>query len=163
LNSTITTLFHGYLVFIQEALMILKRVFGATVIGAMALVWSGASIADEYRTDDFLGLDLSRAVLSPEPLGPPASFTPGPLDVTVDREINRVHVDAEPAAAPKVVVRSAGAAHPRVNQTRHVTQPRLLARTKFAHHHGNSLDAQALDTRIQVWPCKSGGICDWKR
>jgi len=24
-------------------------------------------------------------------------------------------------------------------------------------------DAQALDTRIQVWPCRSGGICNWKR
>jgi hypothetical protein len=156
-------LFHGYLVFIQEALMILKRVFGAAAIGAMALVWSGPSIADEYRADDFLGLDLSRAVLSPKPLGPAASFTPGPLDVTVDRESNRVHVDTRPAATPKVVIRSARAARPRADQMRHVTQPRLLARTKFAHHHGNPLDAQALDARIQVWPCKSGGICNWKR
>lgn len=137
--------------------MILKRVFGAAAIGAMALVWSGPSIADEYRANDFLGLDLSSAVLSPKPLGPAASFTPGPLDVTVDRENNRVHVDAEPAATPKVVVRSARAAHPRA------TPPRLLARTKFAHHHGDPLDAQALDARIQVWPCKSGGICNWKR
>jgi hypothetical protein len=166
-------LFHGYLVFIQEALMILKRVLGATAVGVMALVWSGPSLADDYRADDFLGLDLSRAVLSPKPLGPAASFTPGPLDVTVDRENNRVHVGAEPAATPKVVVRSARAAHPRADQIRHVTQPRLLARTKFAHHHGNSLDAQAfdaqafdaqaLDARIQVWPCKSGGICNWRR
>jgi hypothetical protein len=168
LNRAITTLFHGYLVFIQEALMILKRVFGATAIGVMALVWSGLSIADEYRANDFLGLDLSSAVLSPKPLGPPASFTPGPLDVTVDRENNRVHVDAEPAATPKVVVRSARAAHPRADQMRHVTQPRLLAQTKFAHHHGNPLDAQAfdakaLDARIQVWPCNSGGICNWRR
>jgi hypothetical protein len=150
--------------FIQEALMILKRVFAAAAIGAMALVWSGASIADEYRADDFLGLDLSTAVLSPKPLGPAASFTPGPLDVTVDRENNRVHVDARPpAATPKVVVRSARAAHPRADQMRHVTQPRLLARTKLAHHHGNPLDAQAFDTRVQVWPCKSGGICNWRQ
>jgi len=33
----------------------------------------------------------------------------------------------------------------------------------LARRHGNPLDAQAFDTRIQVWPCKSGGICDWKR
>jgi hypothetical protein len=116
----------------------------------------------------FPGPRSLQSVLSPKPLGPPASFTPGPLDVTVDRENNRVHVDAEPAATPKVVVRSARAAHPRADQMRHVTQPRLLARTKFAHHHGNPLDAQAfdakaLDARIQVWPCKSGGICNWRR
>jgi hypothetical protein len=24
-------------------------------------------------------------------------------------------------------------------------------------------DAEAFDTRVQVWPCKSGGICDWQR
>jgi len=34
---------------------------------------------------------------------------------------------------------------------------------KLARRHGNPLDAQALDTRIQTWPCKSGGICDWKQ
>ena len=27
---------------------------------------------------------------------------------------------------------------------------------------GNPLDAQARDTRIQTWPCKSGGICGWQ-
>jgi len=34
---------------------------------------------------------------------------------------------------------------------------------KLARLHGNPLDAQAFDTRIQVWPCRSGGICNWKR
>jgi hypothetical protein len=37
------------------------------------------------------------------------------------------------------------------------------ARTRLAHRHRNPLDAQAMDTRIQKWPCRSGGgICDWK-
>ena len=48
----------------------------------------------------------------------------------------------------------------------HVTSAadsRLLARTKFAGHPGNPLDAHASDPRIQVWPCRSGGICNWKR
>ena len=42
-------------------------------------------------------------------------------------------------------------------------KPRGAARTKFARRHGNPLDAEARDTRIQVWPCKSGGICDWQK
>jgi hypothetical protein len=42
-------------------------------------------------------------------------------------------------------------------------KPRVAARTKLVRRHGNPLDAQAFDTRIQVWPCKSGGICNWKR
>jgi hypothetical protein len=42
-------------------------------------------------------------------------------------------------------------------------KPRPAARTKLARRHGNPLDAQAFDTRIQVWPCRSGGICNWKR
>jgi len=27
----------------------------------------------------------------------------------------------------------------------------------------SSLDAEAFDMRIQVWPCKSGSICNWQR
>jgi hypothetical protein len=33
----------------------------------------------------------------------------------------------------------------------------------LAHRHRNPLDAQAMDTRIQVWPCKSGALCKWKQ
>jgi hypothetical protein len=163
----------------------------ATMVASSA-VWAGdeqrgASYqADQYLADEFLGLDLSKAALSPRPLGPAASFTPGPLDVTVDRESNRAHAEAEtmvPAAVvapkpvvpkavvpktvvPKTVVRSAQAVHPGaapVRQVRQATPPRLLARTKFAGHPGNPLDAHASDPRIQVWPCRSGGICNWKR
>jgi hypothetical protein len=42
-------------------------------------------------------------------------------------------------------------------------KPRGAVRTKLARRHGNPLDAQAFDTRIQAWPCKSGGICNWTR
>ncbi|MEO7384615.1 MAG: hypothetical protein ABIU18_06750, partial [Novosphingobium sp.] len=41
-------------------------------------------------------------------------------------------------------------------------KPRGAARTQLARRHGNPLDAQASDTRVQVWPCKSGAICNWK-
>jgi len=124
---------------------------------ATALVCSGLAVADEYRPEEFLGLDLSTAVLSPKPLGPAVSFTPGPLDVTVDPQSNRAQAIAEPKAEPKVV------APPRVRVAQARAEPRLVARTKIARRHRNPLDAEAFDARIQVWPCKSGGICNWKR
>jgi hypothetical protein len=171
---------------IQEALMILRNSFAAAAIAATLAGSSAVHAADQsrageiqadrYQADEFLGLDLSRAVLSPKPLGPPATFMPGPLDMTVDRESHRAHADAEPTPAPNAAVpntappsaalHGAHAHHPHAAPARHLRQaapPRLMARTKFAHHHNDPLEAQASDSRIQVWPCKSGGICNWKR
>ena len=159
--------------------MVLKNAF-ITLGCAIVLVWSGLSVADEYRPHEFLGLDLSTAVLSPKPLGPPAGFAPGPLDVTVDRGSNTVHAIAEPAAESKTELKSdfkTEKANPKVapkaalktiapaTRVAHLraAPPRLVARTKLALHHHNPLDAQAFDARIQVWPCKTGGICNWKR
>jgi hypothetical protein len=164
--------------------MVLKNAF-ITLGCATVLACSGLSVADEYRPHEFLGLDLSTAVLSPKPLGPPSGFTPGPLDVTVDRGSNTVHAIAQPAAepktelksefktvkatpkvAPKVALKTALktiAPGTRVARLRAAPPPRLVARTKLAHHQRNPLDAQAFDARIQVWPCRSGGICNWKR
>jgi hypothetical protein len=135
--------------------MVLKNILIASFC-ATALVGSSLVVADEYAPDEFLGLDLSTAVLSPKPLGPAASFAPGPLDVAVDAKSNRAQVIAEPKAEPKVVGKRTRVVHARA-------EPRLVARTRIARHHRNPLDAQAFDTRIQVWPCKSGGICNWKR
>jgi len=155
--------------------MVLKNAF-ITLGCAIVLVWSGLSVADEYRPHEFLGLDLSIAVLSPKPLGPPAGFAPGPLDVTVDRGSNTVHAIAEPVAEPKSEIKSqfktpkvasktalkSTAPATRVAHLR-AAPPRLVAQTKLARHQRNLLDAQAFDARIQVWPCKTGGICNWKR
>src|ERR1700730_17351121 len=143
--------------------MVLKDVFIATTC-ALLLGWSGVSMADEYRPDQFLGLDLSTAVLSPNPLGPPAEFEPLPVEARGDREIDGPQVRAEPTAEPRLHMQSRRIAHlpdqkPRV----HAEERRGAARTKLAHRHANPLDAQAFDARVQVWPCKSGGICNWKR
>jgi hypothetical protein len=128
------------------------------------LTWSGASIADEYRADEFLGLDLSKAVLSPKPLGPASEFAPVAVEAKSDRNSEawwaRHELKTEPRTVAVQKVRAASvriAAHPRGEMAHGA------ARTRLARHHGNPLDAQAFDTRIQVWPCKSGGICDWKR
>jgi hypothetical protein len=150
--------------------MVLKNLFVAAICATL-LVWSGLSMADEYRPDEFLGLDLSKVVLSPKPLGPSAQFVPGPLDVKVDRGSEAAQAGAEPKAEPTVAIREPKVVirEPKVaiHETRVVharaEKPRGAARTKLARRHGNPLDAQAFDTRIQTWPCKSGGICDWKR
>jgi hypothetical protein len=83
--------------------MVLNRVCFAA-FGVMILAWSGPSAAQQYRPNEFLNLDLSRAVLSPTPLGPVASFSPGPLDVTVDRGKDAAPASAELVVDPKTVV-----------------------------------------------------------
>lgn len=121
------------------------------------LAWGTAAVADEYRAGEFLSLDLSKAVLSPKPLGPAASFTPVPVQARADRPSPASQARVEPKAEPRIA-----ASRPATAQAR-AEKPRGAARTKLARRHGNPLDAQALDTRVQVWPCKSGGICSWRR
>jgi hypothetical protein len=143
--------------------MVLKNVLTAAACSVL-LVMSGLALADEYRPDEFLSLDLSTAVLSPKRLGPPTEFAPVPVEANADRGEGaqaRVEPKAEPKIAesrpaPHIVVRNTRVAHVRSEH------PRGAARTRLAHRHGNPLDAQAFDTRIQVWPCRSGGICNWK-
>jgi hypothetical protein len=149
--------------------MVLKNIFAALICAAL-LAWSGLSAANEYRPDQYLGLDLPSALLSPKPLGPSARFVPGPLDVNVDQGSAaaqaRAEPNAEPKAEPKIVMRPARVVRARVEKPvvhARAEKPRAVAPAKLARRHTNPLDAQAFDTRIQVWPCRSGGICDWKR
>ncbi|WP_439357690.1 hypothetical protein [Bradyrhizobium sp. DASA03007] len=139
--------------------MVLKSVPFAI---AVALVLGGAGIAraDDYKPDEYLGLDLSKAVLSPKRLGPETKFAPVALEA---RGGNEAQARAEPIDVPrKVAAERVHVAEPKVGHARSA-QPRGAARTKLSRRHGNPLDAQARDTRIQTWPCRSGGICNWKR
>jgi hypothetical protein len=129
--------------------MALKSVFAA--VCCAAILAAGSSSADEYRPDEFLTLDLSKAALSPKPLGPPQQFEPMRNEAKTDPQRNAARVDAAPKVAKTKIV------HARAEK------PRAPAQTKVARRHTNPLDAQAFDTRIQVWPCKSGGICNWQR
>ena len=126
-----------------------KHLF-AVVLGAALLGSSGLSAADEYRPGEFLTLDLSRAVLSPKLLGPETQFAPVRIEARAD-------ATRPSARAARVSSGKAHTAHQRAEK------PRGTARTRLTRRGGNPLDAQAADTRIQVWPCKSGGICGWKR
>jgi hypothetical protein len=112
-----------------------------------------AAFADEYRAGELLNLDLSKAVLSPKRLGPPTEFAP----VAVEAHTDAKRVVAEPKADHQRMVRTT-----RVTQAR-AEKLRTPARAKLARRHSNPLDAQAMDMRIQTWPCRSGGICNWKR
>jgi hypothetical protein len=145
--------------------MVLKNV-SAAIMCTTLLAWSGLAGADEYRPDEFLGLDLSRAVLSPKPLGPAQRFVPVQLEANTDRGNEGTPAGAEAKAEPKIVVHKTRVAHTRPQKPvvhARAEKPRGAVRTRLARRHGNPLDAQAFDTRIQVWPCRSGGICNWKR
>jgi hypothetical protein len=142
---------------------------------------SGASIADEYRPGEFLTLDLSKAVLSPKPLGPPTQFEPvavaaksdGRSDVKSDIQPGTETDGRTDAAAATSRIGSEAAATPtkpavtvapvRVARRHTTVRTHVAVRTAPAHRHTSPLDAQAFDTRIQVWPCRSGGICNWQR
>ena len=140
----------------------LKHVWIAILCATLA-AWSGMAAADEYRPDEFLKLDLSRAVLSPKPLGPPSEFAPVPLEAKTDRGSETAQARMEPKARPRIALHKAPVLHRTRVAHLGAEKSRIPARTKLARHRGNPLDAQAFDTRIQVWPCKSGGICNWKR
>jgi hypothetical protein len=147
--------------------MVLKPVVPA-LVAAVLLVAGGAAWADEYRPDEFFSLDLSRAVLSPKRLGPPNEFAP--VAVEARSEVNndrsseagwaRNALRTEPK---KVAVEEVRVTHPHHATAKPRETVKGAARTRLVHRHGNPLNAQAMDTRIQKWPCKTGGgICGWK-
>ena len=150
--------------------MVLKSAFVAAVcVGLLAL--AGPAAADEYQPSEFFGLDLSKAVLSPKRLGPQTQFAPVPVEASTDA----ARAGADASVWPKLpdethvvktqVVKShvvkAHIAKPRAEPQRAAAHRN--ARTKLAKRHSNPLDAQATDIRIQTWPCRSGGICNWQR
>ncbi len=136
--------------------MVSKRIFAA--VCCAAILAAGSSWADEYRPDEFLNLDLSKAALSPKPLGPPSQFEPVRGEAKTDPQSNAKRVEA----APKVVNVAPKAVKTKIVHAR-AAKPRAPAQTRVVRRHTNPLDAQAFDTRIQVWPCRSGGICNWQR
>jgi hypothetical protein len=188
--------------------MVPKSVCIAVICTAL-LAWSSVSMAEEYRPDEFLTLDLAKAVVSPKRLAPASDFEPVAVETRSDPGSEGAQV--APRADPDIVAPKTRVAHMRPEKPRGAVRtglahrhgnphdavahlrpekprgagrtelthrlgnrhdavahlrpekPRGSGRTRLAHRHGNPLDAEARDTRIQVWPCKSGGICDWQR
>jgi hypothetical protein len=79
-------------------------------------------------------------------------------------EPRKVAVQDVKVTSPLHAIHPLRATHP--HRVTHMAseKPKGSARGRLAHGHRNPLDAQAMDTRVQKWPCKSGGggICDWK-
>lgn len=137
------------------------------IVVAATLTAGPYAVAADYHPNEFLSLDLPKALLSPKPIGPEAYFEAFPVEANSDSAV----AAAAPAAKPDVPATIATAPvlpSPRMRVARSVDRPldkpKGAARTQLAHRHGNPLDAQAMDTRVQTWPCKagSGGICNWK-
>ena len=143
--------------------MVLKSALAAALCTGL-LMSGSAALADEYRAGEFLGLDLSR----------PCSRRSGSARrrnsprFRIEARTDRKPVKTERVVVPKAAAPKPHVAHERVERPTRVVQeraekPRGAARAKLARRHSNPLDAQARDTRIQTWPCKSGGICGWQR
>jgi hypothetical protein len=131
--------------------MSLKHLIAASA-GFALLASLGAAQADTYKPGEYLLLDLQKAVLSPKLLGPPASFEQVQIQAKADAKTD---VKANPVkSAPRVA---------RTQAAKPVAQ-RAAAQKKVARsRRGNPLDANAADTRVQVWPCRTGGICSWQK
>src|SRR5216683_1977959 len=131
--------------------MIPKTILTAAIC-AVLLAGASPSKANEYRPDEFLSLDLSKAVLSPKPLGPSSEFAPVAIEARTDPGSDGAGARVEPRANPKIAV----------SRSLKVTVPKAavaVPNVTVAHIR----PAEARDTRIQVWPCQSGGICNWQR
>ena len=135
--------------------MVPKNVF-AVMICATLLAWGGSSFAADYQPGDFLNLDLSKAVLSPKRLGPTDRIRAIPDQGRHrPRQAGRRRRSAEPKTAPAAAAHKIRTARVHMEKPLRVEKPRGAARTRLAHRHGNPLDAEAMDRRIQVWPCKT--------
>ncbi|HET6838249.1 MAG TPA: hypothetical protein VFH41_00770 [Bradyrhizobium sp.] len=126
--------------------MVLKNVFAA-LFATLLLAWRGPALADEYRPDELLTLDPFKALLSPKRLGPSTHFAPVQVEARTD-----LGIEARPVRVKRIAD---------VQIVRGKKRP-MTRGVKFARDHRSALDAQAFDTRIVVWPCRSGGICNWK-
>ena len=150
--------------------MVLKSAFVAAVCtGVLAI--SGQAVADQYRSGELLKLELPKAVFSSKRIGPETRFAPVRIEARSDEvksdeaKSDSSDADLEASVWPKLPPRKArvtkSSVKPDVEKPRAATHTN--ARVKLAKRHGNPLDAQARDTKIQIWPCRSGGICNWRR
>jgi hypothetical protein len=155
-------------VLVCEGRMALRSALRIGVPLAAVLLVCGAARADGYRADQFLTLDLAKAVLSPTPLGPLSHFEPVPVQAKADTARS-----ATPSAAAQTATAGGSATSGKATAA-HVPAAQMQHHRLAQRRRGNPLDAQASASRariqvhpvqahgIQAWPCRSGGICQWK-
>src|SRR6202012_828300 len=101
----------GFFRLFRRFQMILKNEFGRNIFTAAVcaglLAWGGLSFAadglpNQYRPSEFLGLDLSKAVLSPKPLGPENSFAPVAIEANSGSSGAQARAEPKPAAGSAI-------------------------------------------------------------
>ena len=147
--------------------MVLKSAFVAAVCTGVLAICSPA-LADQYHQGEFLKLELPEAVFSSKRIGPETRFAPVRIEARSDEleaKSEATDADLEASVWPKLPPRKARAAKTSVKPDAEKARAaaHTNARVKLAKRHSNPLDAQATDTRVQTWPCRSGGICNWRR
>jgi hypothetical protein len=144
--------------------MVPKSVLPALL--GVALLMGSVALAAGYRPDQYFGLDLSKAALSPNPLGPPSQFAPAPRRGNSDRTGAAARAGAALIPnAKKVALERISA--PRTRKVARVgaAAPRGPLPTKVARRRANPRNALAWDPPIRTWPCnpRFGGICIWRQ
>src|SRR5947209_2393343 len=74
-----------------------SRVSARVLLAPASLAVAGPAAAEEYRPDEFLKLDLSKALLSPKRLGPETQFAP----VDIEAKTDGAQADADASVWPK--------------------------------------------------------------
>jgi hypothetical protein len=131
----------------------------------VALLVGSVALAAGYRPDQYFGLDLSKAALSPNPLGPPSQFARVPRRDNSDRTGAARAGAALIPNAKKVALERVSA--PRTRKVARVgaAAPRGPLPTKVARRRVNPRNALAWVPAIRTWPCnpRFGGICIWRQ
>ena len=100
--------------------------------------------------------DQRAALLSPVPLGPPASLEQVPIGVPAAAKDDTATPRAQPAAKPKRTV-----AQPRRPRTNPLDSFARDTRPPAKRAAAKSQPVKRQPTKQQTWPCTGGGICAW--
>jgi hypothetical protein len=132
----------------------------------VAMLTSAAAFAQEQPRGMIDGsFDLKRAILSPTPIGPPSHFEPTAAEkpaaepVTAAKPETRA-VAAKPEAKPKAPSKAV-ASQARAQHKVATSKPGQKSAVAARKPRSNPLNAYAIDTRRQTWPCRGDGICAW--
>jgi hypothetical protein len=120
---------------------------GILLLASVSIAQADSYQADSYKAGQFLLLDLKQAVLSPK-------LQHVQIEAKADAK-NEIDAAAD---RPRTAVQKAV---PVVKPHRAATTP--PARSGVVRKRSDPLNANAADTRVQVWPCRSGGICSWQK
>jgi hypothetical protein len=139
------------------------------------------------RRHQYFNMDLPRAALSPQPLGPLSQFAPSGVTKSgaakghgeaiaaseqKPAQTKTAEIKAAETKTAETRTESASLARKSANRASAKVMSAKVLRTAQVRQRavrlarrsggGNPLDAQAFDVRIRRWPCDGGGICDWQ-